>query len=265
MKTSLLTFFIAFTLLFSSCITTKKVVYVRDMISDTAYSVLEAPLLRIQKNDRLSIVVSAKTPELAVPFNQGSGEYQVNTQGSVSRGSSSAPINGNGYLVDDSGEIEFPILGTFQVDGQTIEQIKTLIKNKLVEERFISDPIIKVELLNLKISMMGEINSVGILDVPDARITLLEAITRSGGLTSNATPNKISVIREENGVRNVYINDIESRDIFNSPTFYLQQNDIVYVEPLGAELSPKAQNNWRLIGIGTGLITTVFSILTFLK
>lgn len=256
--------FVACTLLASSCITSKKVVYVNDMLPDSTYHAIAAPALRIQQSDRLSIVVSAKTPELAIPFNQGLGEYQVNEQGGIS--SSSSSVAGNkGYLVDDQGKIEFPILGEFLVAGKTIDQVREMIKNKLISEKLISDPIIKVELLNLKITMLGEVQSVGVLTVPDSRITLLDAIARSGGLTTNAEASKISVIREENGVRKLYTQDIQSTDIFNSPTYYLQQNDIVYVEPIGAVLTPRAQNNWRYISTGVGLLATVFTILNFFK
>lgn len=264
MKKCLLIPFVGFVLLLNSCVVSKKVVYVRDMEPDTTYRAMSAPPLRIQKSDRLSIVVSAKTPELAIPFNQGVGAYQVNDQGDISAGSSAA-TEIQGYLVDDSGEIEFPILGAFKVEGMTLEEIKNLIKSQLVKEKLINNPVIKVELLNLKINMMGEINKIGVLTVPDARITLLEAISRAGGLTVNASPGKITVIREENGVRKMVINDIRSRDIFNSPTYYLQQNDIVYIEPLDAQPTPKVQTNWRYITTGLGLVATVFTIINVFK
>ena len=266
MKRKLLLSFITCAFLLSACMSSKKIVYVKDMLSDTSYNAVAAPALRIQKSDRLSILVSATTPELAIPFNQGSGDYQVNDKGSFSRNSTtSSSLNGKGYLVNDQGEIEFPILGSFFVEGLTIDQIRDMIKKRLVKEKFISDPILKIELLNLKISMMGEVKNVGVLEVPDARITLLEAIARSGGLTVNAAANKISVIREEEGVRKVYLHDIASKDIFNSPTYYLQQNDIVYIEPRDADLTPRAQNNLRYVSTGLGLLATIFTILTFLK
>ena len=263
MKNCLLIFFIGYVLLLSSC-ASKKVVYVQDMLVDTAYNAIKAPALRIQKSDRLSIVVSAKIPELAVPFNQGIGTYQVNEQGNVSNNPSTTP-DVKGYLVDDNGEIEFPILGTLQVSDLTFEQVQNLVKSRLIDEKLINKPTVKVELLNLKINMMGEVNSVGVLEVPDGRITLLQAITMAGGLTVNAAPDRISVIREENGVRRKVFNNIQSRDIFNSPTYYLQQNDMVYVEPKDAVQTPKEEKNWRYISTGVGLLAVVFTLLNFFK
>jgi len=263
MKNCLLIFFIGYMLLLSSC-ASKKVVYVQDMLVDTVYNAIKAPALRIQKSDRLSIVVSAKIPELAVPFNQGIGTYQVNEQGNVSNNPSTTP-DVKGYLVDDNGEIEFPILGTLQVSDFTFEQVQNLIKSRLIDEKLINKPTVKVELLNLKINMMGEVNSVGVLDVPDGRITLLQAITMAGGLTVNAAPDRITVIREENGVRKKVFNNIQSRDIFNSPTYYLQQNDIVYIEPKDAVQTPKEEKNWRYISTGVGLLAVVFTLLNFFK
>jgi len=264
MKRCLPVFFVGWMLLLNSCVVSKKVVYVNDMVPNTAYNAMVPPALRIQKNDRLSIVVGAKNPELAIPFNQGIATYQLDEQGNVPVGPSSSRDT-QGYLVDHNGEIEFPIIGSLLIEGRTINDVKNLIKQKLVDGKLINDPMIKIELLNLKINMMGEVNKVGVLNVTDARITLLEAISRSGGLTVNAAADRITVIREENGERRMVINDIQSKEIFNSPTFYLQQNDIVYIEPKDAQMTPKVQNNWRYISTGIGLVATIFTILNLLK
>ena len=264
MKKCLPVFFVGWMLLLNSCVVSKKVVYLKDMLPDTTYKAMMAPALRIQKNDRLSIIVAAKSRELAAPFNEGMITYQLDDQGNLPVSSSSS-MNTQGYLVDNNGEIEFPILGTLPIEGKTLNDVKNMIKKRLVDEKLINNPMIKIELLNLKINMMGEVNKVGVLNVTDPRITLLEAISRSGGLTVNAAANRITVIREENGVRRIVINDIQSKEIFNSPTFYLQQNDIVYIEPKDAQPTPKVQNNWRYISTGIGLVATIFTILNLLK
>src|SRR5690606_6996966 len=99
-------------------------VYVKDMLPDTTYNAMEAPALRIQKSDRLSIIVSAKSPELAVPFNEGLGNYQVNEQGDVLTGPSTVATKG--YLVDNKGEIEFPILGILKLEGLSLNQARDM-------------------------------------------------------------------------------------------------------------------------------------------
>ena len=238
-------------------------VFVEDMIPDTSYSMMEPPALRIQSGDRLDILISSQMPELAAPFNVGVGAYKVDEQGDVTTGSTVR--DNKGYLVNDYGSIDFPILGPLYVKNLTVDAVKNMIKKRLIEEKFISDPVVNVELINLKINMMGEVNSVGVIEVPDGRITLLEAITQAGGLTVNAAPERIRVIRQADGEGMVFVNDILSKDIFEAPTYYLQQNDIVYVEPEGPETTPRVERNWRYFTTTIGLLGTVFAILNFAK
>ncbi|MBB6130782.1 polysaccharide biosynthesis/export family protein [Mucilaginibacter lappiensis] len=249
-------------LLLNSCLVSKKVVYLNDMKIDSAYKTVLAPPIRIQKNDRLSILISSKNPELAAPFNPDGGVYNLSEKGTVAAASS---FSEKGYLVDQLGNIEFPVLGTLNIEGMTLDGLKDLIRDKLINQKLVNSPIVKIELLNLKVMMMGEVNAVGVLSVPDSKITLLEAINRSGGLTRNATLEEISVIREENGVRKMYVNNIQKADIFNSPTYYLQQNDIVYVKPKSAVLSTREESTWRYIGLSTGMIGLVVGIIAISK
>ncbi|CAI9679963.1 MULTISPECIES: polysaccharide biosynthesis/export family protein [Elizabethkingia] len=249
-------------ILLNSCVS-KKVVYVNDMLPDTEYPVAEAPALRLQKNDRVSIQVSAKSLELAAPFNTVAGTYKVGNDGSVSTGIDQSS-NAQGYLIDREGNIAFPVLGNLHVEGLTLEEVRDLVRNKLINGQLISEPIVKVEILNFKISVTGAIGN-RVLDAPDGRMTLLEAITKAGGLSVNATPDKITVIREEEGVRRKIITNIQSQEIFNSPAYYLKQNDIVYIEPRSAEVTPKEDRFWRYFGIGTGVLGTVLSVLTLIR
>ncbi|WP_437920471.1 polysaccharide biosynthesis/export family protein [Sphingobacterium sp. LRF_L2] len=265
MKNKVLLLFASCLFAFQSCIVPKKVVYLKDMEPDKVYNTTLVPPLRIQKNDRLSIQVSSKTPELAVPFNQDGGVYSVNEQGGVTAAPSVSTLTNKGYLVDEEGNIEFPVLGTLNVEGMTLDGLRDQLRDQLGQQRLISDAVVKIELMNLKITMMGAISTVGVLNVPDSRITLIEAITRSGGLSNNAKTSKVAVIREEAGGRKMYLNDIEKMDIFNSPTYYLQQNDIVYVEPRTGEMTPREQQTLTYFGIITGLTTMVLTFLNLMK
>ncbi|WP_260395471.1 polysaccharide biosynthesis/export family protein [Elizabethkingia anophelis] len=246
----------------NSCVS-KKVVYVQDMIPDTEYPVAEAPALRLQKNDRVSIQVSAKSLELAAPFNTVAGTYKVGTDGSISTGVDQSS-NAQGYLIDREGNIAFPVLGNLHVEGLTLEEVRDLVRNKLINNKLINEPIVKVEILNFKISIAGAIGN-RVFEVPDGRMTLLEAITKAGGLTLNAAPDKVTVIREEDGVRRKIVTNIESQEVFNSPAYYLKQNDIVYIEPRNAEVTPREDRFWRYFGVGTGLLGTVISVLTLIR
>lgn len=258
-------FFLMGIMLITSCKTTK-IVMVKDMEADVAYQIKDIKPLAIQKGDRLSINISSKNPELAVPFNEGTGSYQINNQGTVeSNRTNTTSTVGKGYLVNQNGYIDFPILGEIPVAGLTLENIKEYIQNKLIENKYISDPMIKIELLNLKINVMGEVVSVGTFDVPDGQINLLEAISKAGGLTRNAAPDKIVVIREQNGERKMIVNDIESKSLFDSPVYHLQQNDIIYVTPKAAQLNSEQDLTFRYVTIGMSLISIILSVLTLTK
>lgn len=248
--------------LLNSCVS-KKVVYLQDMQPDSEYPIAEAPALRLQKNDRISIQVSAKSLELAAPFNTVAGAYKVGVDGNVTTGVDQS-ANTQGYLIDGQGDVSFPVLGNLHVEGLTLEEVRDLVRNRLINDRLISEPIVKVEILNFKISVTGAISS-RVFDVPDGRMSVLEAITKAGGLSPNSSPDKITVIREENGVRRKIIANIQSQEIFNSPAYYLKQNDIVYVEPRSAEVTPKEDRFWRIFGLGMGATGIIISVLTLLK
>jgi len=244
----------------SSCVVSKKVTYLENMVVDSLYKMQEIPSLRIQKYDRLSVIISSKTPELAAPFNPDGGIYNVGDKGEITSSTTGAPTE-KGYLVDRNGNIDFPVLGLIPAEGKTVDEFKKYIYDRLVNENLINSPLVRIEILNLKIMMMGEVASKGILNVQDGQISLLEAITRSGGLSTNALTEEITVIREENGYRKMYTSNIEDVNFFNSPTYYLKQNDIVYVKPRAAVPTPREDLTWRYIGFATGLLTLGVSLL----
>lgn len=248
----------------NSCFVGKKVIFVEDMMPDTTYNALNIPPLKVQKNDRISIQITSKTPELAIPFNQGtSNSYQVDDNGSIQK-----DLNGGtaqGYLVDINGYIEFPILGNIYVENKSLEEIKATIKEKLISAKLINDPNVIIELLNLKISVLGEVARPNVYVVPDSRITLLEAVSRSGGFTPNSSTDKILVIREEDGVRKMYTHDFKSKDIFLSPAYYLRQNDIVYVDAKSGKFSSREETSFRFLTTGLSLIGIVLTTLNLTK
>ncbi len=247
-------------MLFTSC-ALRKITYVDNMVPHKDYSVTKQGEIKIQQNDRLNIIVGSKNPELAAPFNYFTGSYRVDENANISTSPAASSVKENEYIVDNSGNINFPILGTIHVEGQTINGVSELLKDILVSTKLVNDPLVKVNLLNFKITMLGEIGTVGVLSVPDNKITLLDAIARSGGLTQNAVQKKISVIREENGVRKMIVNDISSVALFNSPAYYLQQNDIVYVPPKSGQSDPREDRFWKYFSTAT---TTLSLLLTYL-
>lgn len=251
-------------LFLNACIVSKKVYYLKDMIPDSAYHSLQIQPLQVQKGDRLRILVQAKDMELAAPFNMESGGYQVASSGDIASNTLAGALE-NTYLVNHEGNIDFPVFGKLNVLGFSLDGVNDLISGRIKADKLINEPIVKVELLNLKVNVMGEVNHNGVIDVPDGNITLLDAISRAGGLSLNAAPEKIAVIREENGVRKMVINNLESKEIFNSPTYFLRQNDIVYVMPKGARMTPREELGLRYTSLALGIIAVIMTTITLLN
>lgn len=221
-----------------SCKTTKDVVYLQDVVPYKSTDIEQKFEVLIHEDDLLGILVNSKDKELVVPFNMPMVSYQI---GSESYGQQRLL----GYLVDVNGDIDFPVLGKIHVVGLTRLQLKEMIKKRLIDEDLVKDPVVTVQFLNYKVSVIGEVARPGSFTIAGDRITLLEALSMAGDLTIYGRRDRVAVIREKDGKRKVLFNDLRSSDIFSSPCYYLQQNDIVYVEPNRAKSQQSGinQNN----------------------
>lgn len=214
-------------------------------------------------DDRLSIIVNSKNPELSLPFNMsGSRSYSVEADGSISNNEVGvlSDEKEKGYLVDINGNIDFPVLGQLHVEGLTRRQLTELIKKRLINEELLKDPMVTVNFLNFKFSVLGEVGHVGTFEVKGDRITLLEALAMAGDLTPRSRLDRIAVIREYGNKRRILFHDIRSKDIFTSPYYYLQQNDIVYVEPTNMKATEQAQRKLSTWSMILSFITTITSL-----
>ena len=220
--------FLSALLALSSCVSSKDFVYLQDMQVGERYPFERKHEAVVHRDDRLSITVSCKQPELALPFNAQNAAVKVSSTGEIS---ASADGTDKGYRVDVDGNIDFPMLGKINVEGRTLAEVTQLIKNGIIEGNFIKNPLVSVDFLNFKYTVLGAVGSNGTYTVRGDRVTLLEAIANAGDLATNARVDKVTVIREIGKERQIFVHDLRSSDIFNSPCFYLQQNDIVYVEP----------------------------------
>ena len=219
-------------LLMTACASRKDVAYFRDMQQGQAYLYDAKYEATVHVNDRLSIIVSCKRPELAIPFNTHANSVQVSADGNVSTSTGGGQERASkGYRVDVDGNIDFPILGLLHVEGMKVSQVTDMIKERIVQGNYIKDPQVSLEFLNFRYTVLGAVGHTGTFTTSDDRVTLIDAIANAGDLSANAKLNSVAVIRETNGERRVYVQDIRSKDIFTSPCYYLQQNDIVYVEP----------------------------------
>ena len=177
--------------------------------------------VRIQPDDLLEIGVYAEDPTAVAPFTlQGIGD----------RTKAENNLSGNHFLVDQAGNIEFPVLGQIKLSGLSIEQARDTFKQKL--ERYISHPIVNVRWLNFKFTVLGEVNRPATYTLQERNVTVLEAVGLAGDLTNYGNRKNILVIREQDGARAFGRVNLQDRNVFQSPYFYLKQNDVVYVEPL---------------------------------
>ena len=216
-------------MLLASCASRKQFVYLNDMTPGESYPINTAQGTVVHVNDRLDIKVSCKNLELAVPFNTQTGAYQVSADGSVR--TAGVDLAEQGYRVDADGCIVFPILGKIEVAGKSLKEVSELIEAMIKDGDYISDPEVTIEFLNFKYTVLGAVNGKGTYTVDGDKITIIEAIAKAGDVTNAARLDKIAVIRMVDGKQQIFYNDIRTADIFMSPTYYLQQNDIVYVEP----------------------------------
>ena len=210
----------------------------------------------IMPKDILTITVNTVNPEAAAPFNlimrptlTSATSHLASTGGSLQT-----------YLVDNKGSIEFPVLGTLKVGGLTKSQCEKMIHDKIMPYLNANEnPVVTVRMSNYKISVLGEVNRPGMFVVSNEKINILEALAQAGDLTIYGVRDKVKLIREDSeGMKEIHVLNLNDADIISSPYYYLQQNDIVYVEP------NKVQARNSSIGQSTSLWLTSTSILVSL-
>lgn len=235
------------TLAVTSCNTYRKINYLQDVVPDEAERIAINKGILIQPKDMISIVVSSRNPELALMFNLPVISYQAGSESVSGQGSQRLL----GYVVDNDGNIDFPVLGLIHAAGLTRWELANEIKSKIVGMNYIKDPVVTVEFMNFKISVMGEVTSPGTYNIEGDKITLLQALSLAKDLTIFGRRDNVSVIREQDGERIVYQVDLRSASLFDSPAYYLQQNDIVYVEPnkVRAGQSTINENNIKSVSL----------------
>jgi len=216
-------------LLLSSCASTKKISYFQDiLLEENAQKVTTPHDITIRPEDKISILVNSRDPLLSELFNLPIISRQVG----VSSRSYDTSNGLSGYTVDPQGQIDFPVLGKITVAGKSRAEIADYIKQELITKDQLKDPVVTVEYMNLSISVLGEVNDPGKYDIVRDRITLLDALGMAGDLTIYGKRDNILILREVHGEQQVYKVDIRSaKEMYSSPGYYLQQNDVVYVEP----------------------------------
>jgi len=227
MKTGLNNTLIGFVMiltLLTSCTSSKYVKYFPGVQDGSIQSNTPFPESVIQKNDILGIAVSSLNPEASAIFNIGSSS-------STGGGTSGAVVASVGFLVSTEGYIQFPVLGSIKAEGLTKNQLKDTIAKALVDNKLLIDPIVAIRFMNFRVTVLGEVNHPTVVNVPNEKISLLEALGLAGDMTIYAKRTNVMVIREVNDQKIIKRINMNSDEIFTSPYYYLRSNDIVYVEP----------------------------------
>ena len=255
--------------LLSSCATPKEVVYFQDLQqTDGTLAAVQAKEIRVRPDDKISIIVNSRDPQLTDLFNLPYVSRQLGqTLRSVT--STYGQSQGvSGYTVDSEGNIDFPVLGKIHVEGMTREEIGRCIKDELVGQDLVKDPIVTVEFMNLTVSVMGEVAKPGRYAIERDRITILDALSMAGDLTIYGRRDAVMVQRMEGDTLQVYqLNLVSGQDVYNSPAFYLQQNDLVYVAPNDVKVRESTVNGNNIrstsfwISLGP-LLTSVAVLIT---
>lgn len=219
----------------------------------------------IQNNDLLSIQVYSATlnQEQALLFNlpnTGGNPTSTGTQGPL--------VNNVGYLVDNDGNVEMPIIGKLKATGLTRGQLSEVIAVKL--KPYVKDPEVLVRYLQFKINILGEVKNPGAHVFTSEKVTIIDALSTAGDLTDRGKRQDVTVIREENGVRKSYIIDLRSGAMFQSPVYQLMQNDVVYVGPTKNKLkevkiNPNTQRDLQIAVTLASFAALFISILNILK
>ena len=235
----------------SSCASKKELVYFQgDQQSTTKY---EEYIPKIQSSDMLAISVSAADIKATEPFNQQS-VYQVNS------GVQNNPY-AKVYTVDENGYINYPLIGNVKVGGLTRTEAENELKAKI--SKYIVNPGVNINFTNFRISVLVEVVKPGNFTIPSERVSILDALGMAGDLTINGVRNNIMVIREQNGQKQTYNVDLTSKEILNSPVYYLAQNDVIYVEPNNAKISSsKFTPNYSLWISVAGVIISVIAVIS---
>lgn len=213
---------VAIVLVTASCRSVDTVTYLQDIQPNVALAVQESSRIKLEADDKISIVVHGRDQDIVQMFNLFD-----------SRGNGQNMQEHSYYTVDDNGQIDMPILGPISVAGLTRQDVANLVKSRLLSGKLVRDPTVTVEFANLGFSVMGEVNSPGRKNIDRDQITLLEALTEAGDLTIQGRRDNVLVLRTENGMQTPYrVNLTQTNSVYSSPVYYLRQNDVVYVSPV---------------------------------
>ena len=252
--------YLFFVSLLSSCVSREEMVYFQNLdrlkVEEGSSSIYDN--FEIKPNDQLNITVSAEEMEAAMPFNLPFiGNMMGSRMGEMRVSGTPALQN---YLVNAEGEIQFPVLGTIKVEGLNRKELSKKLEEKI--SKYIQNPIVIVKLSNFQVTVLGEVNQPGTFPIGDEYLSLPKALGLAGDLTIYGKRKNVLVVRESgDGKKEHAYLDLTEASIVNSPFYYLQQNDVVYVEPNGPQLQSASYNRNASVYISIASVLVSLAVL----
>lgn len=257
-------FFVIVGLFMVSCSAPRELGYISDAERDSAQRILTTYSNTIHPGDQLYIYVNSEMIESVIPFNQETHTEVVemsrlNIAGASRSGSKISDTYQSkktrqiaGYLVDDNGYITFPVIGKILAAGVAYDSLQIILQQKLMAGGYVNDPVVTVSPMNFRVSVVGEVRMPRELHVVGERLTIFEALAMCGDITDSGMRSNVVVMREKNGVVTPIEIDLTKKTIFESEVYYLQQNDIVYVEPnMAKKRRTELDQNWpKYVSLG---------------
>lgn len=246
---------------FTACVVPhKQILLLNDAPTDARNAITNQIDLRVQPDDLLSITVSSFNMDASKPFNNEAANMATMAQ--ALQGQSNVAEMLTGYFVDQEGFLDFPSIGKVFVNQKTLGEVKAILHEKL--QVFLKDAVVNVRFINLKISVLGEVNRPGLIRLTNKRLTVFEAMALAGDMTNYSNRTNVMLIREIKGQRTVTRLNLQSSAIFNSPYYYLQQNDVLYVEPNKYKVNTIADPTNKILSLvsaGVSVLTLGFFLL----
>lgn len=255
MKRLLLAISAVLMILLASCDSQKRVLYFQDLPPGAKDTIQDTLLIRLQVSDKVKIYVSARDPEISELFVLNSGTKSSSNAANL------------GYTLDSNGDITFPVLGKIHVAGMTREELTEYLVTTLEERQLVKDPVVTVEFDNLSVLVLGDASSSTRLPINKDYYTLLDAMTDMGDLQLSGVRETVKILRNDNGVVTAYnVNLNSAEDIYSSPVYYLQQNDVIYIAPNPKHTRDYYQNANMLVSpsFWIGLVSSGFSFTTLI-
>ncbi len=260
-----LAFLIAAATLLTGCVSTKKIVYFQgsEELFSQAQQIIQQYEMKLKPADQVFVKVTCSEPDLLTIFAQDviMGTMGNTSSSSITSSSSNAMSNAYGYTVTNDGYLILPAIGKVKVEGYTSDEAAVKIEDKIREMNLIKAPEVTVRLINARVAVLGAVKAPQVVSLTSERNTILDVLSKCGDVADTGLRQKVRLYRESNGQRIMYEIDLTKTDLFENPAYYVQQNDLIYVEPNKSQ-SIKSSAFYTFLTAGASIVGVISAILS---